>query len=212
MSSTSTPLARTLTEGHSADHSADHSATRTTPLEVFRLARRRWLKGERINLSELAKEVGIGRATLFRWVGSKDQLMVEILWSLYEPIFRTAVAESGGTGVDHLVAVHRRVMEEILAAEPVQRFLRQDPDYALRILADTQGTLHARIVALTREHLESLEARGELSLPIPASRFATVLIRINTSLMYSDSAADRAQAIREACTIMRLLVDNRDPG
>lgn len=203
MSSTPTPLARALND--------NHGGTRATPLDVFRLARRRWLKGERINLSELAKEVGIGRATLFRWVGSKDQLMVEILWSLYEPIFRTAWAETGGSGVDHLVASHRRVMEEVIGAEPVQRFLRQDPDYALRILADTHGTLHARVVALTREHLESLESRGELTLPIPSSRFATILVRINMSLMYGDAEAGRTQAIDEACTIMRLLLDNGSP-
>ena len=73
---------------------ADKTVTRATPAEAFKRARRMWLKGERIHLAPLADELGIGRATLFRWVGNKDLLVGAILWSLYEPLWRQAMTET----------------------------------------------------------------------------------------------------------------------
>src|SRR5262245_25508423 len=52
------------------------------PEDVLHAARRRFLRGERVDMNDLAREVGIGRATLYRWVGSRDQLLGEVLWSL----------------------------------------------------------------------------------------------------------------------------------
>lgn len=201
MSAHQTRLARVLAR--------EESGTRTTPVDVFRMARRHWLKGERLNLAELAKEANIGRATLFRWIGSKDLLVQEILWSLYEPIFDAAVASAGGSGPAHVVETHRRVIHDVLLAEPVQRFIQSDPEYAIRTLTSSSSVLHQRIVAKTREHLEAQVAQGALTLPIPAQRFAEILTRINKSLMYSDIADDYSQAIDEACTLMALLLDKK---
>ena len=201
MTAQQTRLARVLAQ--------EESGNRATPLDVFRLARRHWLKGERLNLAELAKEAGIGRATLFRWIGSKDLLVQEILWSLYEPIFDEAVAAAGGTGADHVVSTHRRVMREVLLAEPMQRFIQEDPEYAVRLLTSSSSVLHQRTVAKTRQHLEDQVEKGVLNLPIPAQRFAEILTRINKSLMYSDIAEDYSQAIDEACTLMGLLLDRK---
>src|SRR3712207_3253309 len=55
---------------------------RPTPLDAFRLARRKFLAAERIDMSALADELGVNRVTLYRWVGSREQLLVEIVWSL----------------------------------------------------------------------------------------------------------------------------------
>ena len=201
MTAQQTRLARVLAN--------QETGNRASPLDVFRLARRQWLKGERLNLAELAKQVGIGRATLFRWIGSKDLLVQEILWSLYEPIFDEATAGAGGSGPDHVVKTHRRVMKDVLLAEPMQRFIQEDPEYAIRLLTSSTSVLHQRIVAKTRQHLEVEVKKGTLSLPIPAQRFAEILTRINKSLMYSDIAEDYSQAIDEACTLMSLLLDRK---
>ena len=36
----------------------------------------------RIDMSALADELGVNRVTLYRWVGSRDRLLVEVVWSL----------------------------------------------------------------------------------------------------------------------------------
>jgi AcrR family transcriptional regulator len=50
--------------------------------DAIKLARKRFLQAERIDMSALADELGVNRVTLYRWVGSRDQLLVEIIWSL----------------------------------------------------------------------------------------------------------------------------------
>ena len=35
-------------------------------------------------MSALAEELGVNRVTLYRWVGSRNQLLVEVIWSLAE--------------------------------------------------------------------------------------------------------------------------------
>ncbi len=62
---TSTPLARRLAAG----------APSPDPMTAFRLARHWFITGRKIEIQELAAELGVNRATLFRWVGSRDELL-----------------------------------------------------------------------------------------------------------------------------------------
>ena len=102
MSTQQTPLAMALSKRKSDE--------RATPLSAFRMARSWWLEGRRLNLSLLAEELGIGRATLMRWVGNKDLLMGEILWSLYKRIYDEAIARADQTpdldGIDYLTQIY----------------------------------------------------------------------------------------------------------
>src|SRR5690242_2266002 len=65
----STPLERALRD------------PRPTPVDALALARRRWLAGERLDMGALAKELGVSRATLYSWVGSRERLIGEVIWS-----------------------------------------------------------------------------------------------------------------------------------
>jgi hypothetical protein len=101
MTSQQTPLSLALSKRKSDE--------RATPISAFRMARSWWLEGRRLNLSQLAEELGIGRATLMRWVGNKDLLMGEILWSLYKRIYDEAIARAEQTpnltGIDYLTQI-----------------------------------------------------------------------------------------------------------
>ena len=61
-----------------------------TPLDALELARRHWLAGERIDMGALARELGVSRATLYSWVGSKERLLGEVIWSFAEAGVRQA--------------------------------------------------------------------------------------------------------------------------
>ena len=49
------------------------------PVDLHRLARRYFMHAQRIELQKLARELGISRATAYRWAGSADQLVGEVL-------------------------------------------------------------------------------------------------------------------------------------
>src|SRR4051812_22396453 len=62
---------------------AEESAPRrSTPLDAFLRARRKSLAAERVDMSALADDRGVNRGTRYRWVGSREQLLVEVIWSL----------------------------------------------------------------------------------------------------------------------------------
>ena len=98
MASRSTPLNQALQK--------QPEKPRTTPLDVFDRARTLWLSGERLNLGSLAEELGVSRATLFRWVGNKELLLGEILWSSYQPLVDKALSQAEGKGVDFMENDH----------------------------------------------------------------------------------------------------------
>src|SRR5689334_9858015 len=80
-------------------------AARPTPLDALGLARRRWLAGERLDMGGLAAELGISRATLYSWVGSRERLLGEVIWSFAEQGVRQARDAAGGEGSDYIVDV-----------------------------------------------------------------------------------------------------------
>src|SRR4051812_44601152 len=79
--STGGPTSRTRTRLQRA-LADDAPPRRSTPLDAFLLARRKFLAAERLDMSGLADELGVNRVTLYRWVGSREQLLVEVIWSL----------------------------------------------------------------------------------------------------------------------------------
>src|SRR3982751_3376793 len=64
---------------------------------AFLAARRRFLADERIDMSALAAKLGVDRTSLFRWVGNRDALLSEVLWSLAVPTLEQAEAATGDT-------------------------------------------------------------------------------------------------------------------
>jgi AcrR family transcriptional regulator len=84
----STPLSRMLTE--------PKPASRATALDAFELAKRKWLAGERLDIGKLADELDVGRATVFRWVGSREQLYGEVISAAFAQTLEWARRASTG--------------------------------------------------------------------------------------------------------------------
>ena len=168
-----TPLARLLADAE----------RRPDPLAAFRIARRWFVAGRRIEMGELAAEVGVNRATLFRWVGGRDELLAEVVWSLTEPTLRRAEREASGRGGARIAAVLGRFAALVDGSGYFQAFLRREPERALRILTTRAGTLQARVVA----DIEAmLAAEPGLTLPLPRHDLAYLIVRITESFLYAD--------------------------
>jgi len=183
--------------------------SKTTPLDVFKVARDWWLNGRRLNLVALADEVGVSRATLFRWVGNKELLLGEILWSMYAETFDYALKTAEGTGIDYIVDVYRRVGQVAVNFEPLKRFLRQDPEYALRVLTTDATTHHDRIVAVWKKLFDEQVELGHLPADMDTGRLAALIIRINEGCAYSEMICGRQGSLEEGCYGLRLLLTGR---
>lgn len=179
-----------------------------TPMMVFKLARKQWAACRRISIGELAATVGVSRVTLYRWVGSREQLIEEILWSFAKPTFASAANTAPGKGVEHIVETHRRFMTDLAAFEPMRWFLLDNPTEAIRIQTNDPSSAHSRLIVSAQAQLVEQERLGHLKLAAPAARIAELIVFTNGALLYSAiiGARDAATAIEQACIIDRLLL------
>jgi AcrR family transcriptional regulator len=170
-----TGLYRALQEGSGPDAST-----------AFRAARQTFLAGQRIDMQELADSLGIGRSTLHRWVGSRDVLLSEIIWSLVEARFRRALGGSSREGparvVDALVA-------SVLGSQVdgfFQAFVRREPQRALRLCTTKGSPVQQRVVAMLCGALVESAKETDFTHPLPLERVAYLLLRIGESFFYAD--------------------------
>jgi len=177
------------------------------PLDVLTEARRRFLKGQRVDMGELAADLKISRATLYRWVGDRERLLGEILWSLAESgLAEARLDASGHRGAEGVVRFYRRFMEITVGFGPLRRFLEAEPDAALRVLTSRHGVQQQRLIDVTRKLLEDKAAAGEIVLRLPAEDLAYVMVRIGESFMWREFITGEEPDISRAADVVRVLL------
>jgi AcrR family transcriptional regulator len=66
--------------------------------DVLGTALKQYLHGERVDVQAIAAELGVGRTTIYRWFGSRDKLLGEVLAAAADPLIEEARAKSRGAG------------------------------------------------------------------------------------------------------------------
>ena len=179
-------------------------------LDAFRVARRWLMAGRRIEMQELAAELGINRATLFRWVGSRDDLLGEILWSLAEPALAAAVVASDGYGAQRITGAIGRFAAMVDQADYLREFLRREPERALRILTTRAGTVQARLVGAIDTLLNDEVSQGNLHSALPLHDLAYLIVRIVESFLYAEFITGEEADIAMAELAVGALLGRRD--
>jgi AcrR family transcriptional regulator len=182
------------------------AGTRSTPIDALELARSHWLAGKRIDMGAMAAELGISRATLYTWVGSKERLIGEVLWSFAEQGVQQARESATGSGADHIVDVVERFIHLNAGFEPLRRFISEDPELALRLLTSKDGPVQSRMTAVARELLvEQIEA-GALQPPVDVDSLAYLMVRVAESFLYSDLITGTEPDVDKAVEVVRVLL------
>jgi AcrR family transcriptional regulator len=171
------PLERALAGGR---------APAVTPLDALHAARETWLAGERVDMGELAARLGTSRATLYRWVGSKERLLGEVVWSAAQAAFDEARAAARGSGPAYIADAVGHYLRASAGWAPLRRFVEEDPEYALKVLASKHSPMQRRSIAATREVLDEQVAKGALKPPLDLDTLAYLIVRIGESFLYTD--------------------------
>jgi AcrR family transcriptional regulator len=146
----------------------------------------RFLAGARIDIQAICTELGLSRATVHRWYGTREDVIGAVMVRLVEPMFRRIERRSRGRGAERLVRVFERQLRALAEAPAFRRFLEHEPDAAQRILSKPDGVVQPRVVALLQEMIEAEMARG-YEPPADADVIAYAIVRMGESFLYADT-------------------------
>ncbi len=179
---------------------------RPTPLDAFRLARRKFLAADRIDMSALADELGVNRVTLYRWVGSREQLLVEIVWSLGSKTLANCDRRTRARGAERIVKIVTRFLDDVISNEGMRRWLAEEGELAMRLLTRHDTDFQPRLIDAIHELLVEESDAGRLDLPVDLREVAYVIVRVIESYTYLDLILGERPDARRAEPILRLLL------
>lgn len=149
---------------------------------------RRFLAGERIDVQAICGELGLSRATVHRWCGSRDAVIGEVMVMLVVPLFRRIASAGKGRGGKRLVDVFERQLRVLAEDRAFRRFLEHEREAAQRILTASDGIVEPRVVALIKEAIDAEVARGYAP-PADPDVLAYAIVRMGESFLYADASS-----------------------
>src|SRR5437762_2215513 len=107
--------------------------------EVLALAMHRYLRGRRVDVQAIATELGLGRTTIYRWFGSRDELIGEVLVRATMPLLKDAREGARGSGGAALLDTLDRFNRSIANAPALRQFVEREREAALRVITSGAG-------------------------------------------------------------------------
>lgn len=199
LSQASTPLSRHVSGNGNGEK-------KVGPRDALAAARRKFLHLERVDMNELANDLGVGRATLYRWVGSRDALLGEVLWSLSEQGLAIARQRAKGDGADWFLSIYAAFGDVIIESAAVRHFAETEPECALRVMTTQVSPQQRRVIDYYRDLLiEAKETKG-LQLRLDPETLAFVLVRLAESFLWTDLITGEEPDLTKAREVARMIL------
>jgi hypothetical protein len=179
-------------------------------LKAIRLAARWVVEGRRVEMHGLAVELGVSRVTLFRNLGTREDILGEALWHLTEAtlhlaLLRWEAARPAGSLLSP--GAGEQINALVSQSEALHRLLADEPALTIRVLTDPCGRVQRGVVDFVETLLRRDIAEHGLD-PIAEPRdLAFALVRLGESFLYADVLANRPPDIDAANRIQRALVE-----
>ena len=171
----------------------------------------RWIHdGRRLDMQGLADELGVSRVTLFRRVGSREELLSQALWLLTERMLEAAAARweaERPEGELHTPGTGRHINAIVSQSTGLRRLLDDEPTLTIRVLTDPRGRVQTGIVAFVEELLRRDVTEFGLVTLIEPGALAYALVRLGESFLYADVLAARKPDVATANRLQQALIE-----
>ena len=171
----------------------------------------RWLgEGRRLDMQGLADELGVSRATLFRHVGGREELMSRAMWTLSQRTMSIAAARweaERAPGELHSSGTGRHLNALVSRSRGLRTLLDSEPALALRVLTDPRGRVQTGIVAFIEALLRQDIEEFDLVPLIDVNALAYALVRMGESFLYADVLASRQPDVATADRLQQALFE-----
>lgn len=156
--------------------------------DVLRLAREQYLSGQRVDVSVVARRLGLGRATIYRWFGSRETLVGEVAASELERLVARHRAKVTRRGAPGLLEVFDRLNRSLAQSSALRTLLEQERDTALRMLTSGAGPVQPRAVSCVQELIDAEVSAGTYDPPADTADLAYAIVRLAEAFLYNDVA------------------------
>jgi AcrR family transcriptional regulator len=157
--------------------------------DVLAAAMQRYLRGQRIDVQAIAAELGLGRSTVYRWFGSREGLIGEVLNLAYDGLVDRACAQAKGHGGPRLLDVFDRLNRSLADAPALRQFVEQERDVALRIITSSGGSAQPHNVARIVQVIEEEVDAGNYDPPVEPATLGYAIVRLAEAFLFNDAAA-----------------------
>jgi AcrR family transcriptional regulator len=157
--------------------------------DVLAAAMGRYLRGERMDVLAIAAQLGLGRATIYRWFGSREGLIGAVLVRAAEPLLAQARATARGRGAPALLDTFDRFNRSLADAPALRRFVEVEREAALRIITSGAGVVQPRMVAMIAEVIEDEVSAGRYDPTVEVATLAYAIVKLAEAFLFSDAVA-----------------------
>jgi AcrR family transcriptional regulator len=155
--------------------------------DVLGLVTQQYLEGQRVDLTVVARRLGLGRATLYRWFGSREALLGEVVAEQLELLVARKRAEVKQRGPAGLLEVLDKVNRTLTRSHAVRRLLEQERDSAMRLLTSSHGVVEPRAVACVKALIEEEVSAAAYDPPVDPGTLAYALVHLRHAFLYHDT-------------------------
>jgi AcrR family transcriptional regulator len=157
---------------------------------VIRAAARFFLTHGTLEMRALAQGLGVGRATLYRWRGSRAQLLSDaLLWLGLRNLRRSELDVATPAGPRRLLEVHAIHISSMSNSPALRSFVRNEPGLASILLLDAHGKVHVGVTSALADLIRRQEIDTGWTAPLGAEKLAQVISRVDEAFMYADLIA-----------------------
>lgn len=187
---------------------ADPTTTEESgPIRALRLGVREFLSLERIDMSAMARKLDVNRATLYRWVGSRDQFLVEMIWYMTAKSFDRIEREVESTGSERIIEVTIAFADVVIRNPGMKHWLAAEGEAAMSLLTRAGAGYQPRLISWLDDLIRRQVDTGEMRLPegVDSYELAYVIERVLGGYIYLDLITGEEPDAQRAEPILRML-------
>ena len=101
-------------------------------------------------MAQIATRLGVGRSTLYRWVGDRDALMDQVIDATTTKLSKSVSRRIRGKGLDRVASAVRVYLEATTRYEPLRSLAQREPQVALHVFMNPDGVFAAHMPSSER--------------------------------------------------------------
>jgi AcrR family transcriptional regulator len=146
------------------------------------------VQGQRVDVTVVARHLGLSRATIYRWFGSRERLLGEVIAQQLELLIERKRRRVRTRGAAGLLEVFDQINRGLAQSPAVRCLFEQEPGAALRLLTASTGVVQPRAVACVEAMIVDEVNTGAYDPPADPATLAYAIVRLAEAFLYRDAS------------------------